>query len=69
MKGQFLLTVLSSTRQGVLDMLDFTAPSVVEVQMFLHSIAILENSIEAMTLKYPRSYKIRKLYGFTVQNI
>lgn len=48
-QGHFLLTVLDYTRRGAQATLDITTVSVLEVQMFSPSRAVLKKAIEART--------------------
>lgn len=49
--GQFLQMVYNSARQGYVATLDITTSYVLEVHMFIHSIGMLEKTVQAKTLK------------------
>lgn len=68
-KSQFLHPVLNSVQRGSLGTLDTTAPSVLEFQIFFHTIAMVKNTIQAKALKSSISYSARALLGRTVQKI
>lgn len=65
--GQFLLIVFYSARRGALATLDFTTPSVLESQMFFHSLGMVEKAIQVKLLKGSRLYSTKMLSGFFVQ--
>lgn len=64
-----LQTVFQSARRGAVATMDITTPFVVEVRMLFHSIAMVEEAIQARTLKCSRSNSTGMLIGYTMQKI
>lgn len=50
--GQFLQSLLSFARRGVMDTLDISSPSILNVSKFINSTEMVGNAIRAMALKW-----------------
>lgn len=68
-QGLFSQTFLNSVRRDPLDSLDMTTTFVVEVHKLFHSIAMVEEAIQAKPLKRTRSNFTETLIGCTVQQL
>lgn len=65
--GPHLQTVLNTALQGFIATLDVTDPSVFKGHMFFYSYAMVQNAIQANTLKCSHLYFTGILLDYTVQ--
>lgn len=63
--SKFLQTVLNCTRREFVTMMGTTTPFVLETHLLFHSIRMVEQSIEAKTLRCFCSYSTVMLLGYT----
>lgn len=68
-EGHFLQSVIEFAWQEVLATFDIISPFVLKIQIICHSIAVIEDAIQAKSLKCSCSYSTGTLLGCTLQKI